>query len=109
MLANTHLCKINLANSILLALETLARDGFIITCVDRYNRKCYPIIARFIADYKEQVLITSIKKAQHCSICTVPPNEQENLTKKWEDRTHEHTQQQIHQQRLNKVEKSNYI
>ena len=62
MLANAHLCKINLANSILLALETLARDGFIITCADGYNRKCYPIIAGFMVDYEEQVLITSIKK-----------------------------------------------
>ena len=52
-----------------------------------------------MVDYEEQVLITGIKKAQHCSICTVPPHERENLMKQWDDRTHELTQQQIsHQQ-----------
>ena len=82
MLANVHLYKINLANSILLALEILIQDRFIITCVDRYNRKCYLIIVGFIVDYKEQVLIIGIKKAQYCSICIVLPNKRENLTKK---------------------------
>jgi hypothetical protein len=59
-----------------------------------------------MADYEEQVLITGIKKAQHCSICVVPPNERENLTKKWDDRTHEYTQQQIKRQCQNNVPKS---
>src|SRR5580692_8117173 len=52
-----------------------------------------------MTDYEEQVLITGIKKAQHCSVCTVPPHERENLTKQWYDRTHELTQQQIYRQR----------
>ena len=60
-----------------------------------------------MADYEEQVLITGIKKAQHCSICIVPPHERENLTKRWDDRTHEHTQRQIDRQRLDGVERSN--
>ena len=34
-----------------------------------------------MVDYEEQILITGIKKAQHCSICTVPPHERENFTK----------------------------
>jgi hypothetical protein len=34
-----------------------------------------------MADYEEQVLITGIKKTQHCSICTVPLYERKNLTK----------------------------
>src|SRR5277367_6246025 len=59
-----------------------------------------------MTDYEEQVLITGVKKAQHCSICIVPPHERENLTKKWDDRTHEHTQQQIRHQLLHRVEKS---
>ena len=81
------------------ALESLAKDGFLVKCADGHNRQCYPIIAGFMADYEEQVLITGIKKAQHCSICTVPPHERENLTKQWDDRTHELTQQQISYQR----------
>ena len=63
------------------ALESLAKDGFLVKCADGYNRQCYPIIAGFMVDYEEQVLITGIKKAQHCSICIVPPHERENLTK----------------------------
>ena len=68
-------------------------------CADGYYRQCYPIIAGFMTDYEEQVLITGIKKAQHCSVCTVPPHERENLIKQWDDRTHELTQQQIYRQR----------
>ena len=81
------------------ALESLAKDGFLVNCADGHNRQCYPIIAGFMADYEEQVLITGIKKAQYCSICTVPPHERENLTEQWEDRTYEFTQQQISHQR----------
>ena len=75
------------------ALEALAQDGFLVTCADGYTRRCYPIIAGFMADYEEQVLITGIKKAQHYSICIVLPHEQENLTKRWDNHTHEHIQQ----------------
>ena len=60
-----------------------------------------------MTDYEEQVLITGIKKAQHCSICLVPLHERENLTKTWNYRTHKHTQQQINSQLLHRVEKSN--
>jgi len=67
----------------------------------------FSLIAGFMADYEEQVLITGIKKAQHCSICVIPPHEQENLTKRWDDRTHEHTQWQIDCQHLDGVERSN--
>ena len=52
-----------------------------------------------MADYEEQVLIMRIKKAQQCSICTVPPHERENLTKRWDYQTHELTKQQISRQR----------
>ena len=40
------------------ALEALAQNGFLVTCADRHKRMCYPIIAGFMADYEEQVLIT---------------------------------------------------
>ena len=90
----------------MVALESLAQDGFAVTCADGHVRKCYPIIAGIMADYEEQVLITGIKKAQHCSICVVPPNERENLTKRWDDRTHEFTQQQIERQRRNNIPRS---
>ena len=75
------------------ALESLVKDSFLVKCIDGYNYQCYLIIAGFMADYEEQVLITGIKKAQHCSICTVPPHERENPTDQWDDWTHELTQQ----------------
>jgi hypothetical protein len=68
----TWVCKV---------LESLAKNSFLVKCADGYNHQCYLIVTRFIIDYEEQVLITGIKKAQHCSICTVPLHERENLIK----------------------------
>ncbi len=45
------------------ALEALARGGFLVTCTDGHRRMYYLIIAGFMANYEEQVLITGIKKA----------------------------------------------
>jgi hypothetical protein len=59
-----------------------------------------------MTDYEEQVLITGIKKAQHYSVCTMPPYERENLTKQWDNRTHELTQQQISRQRQTGIAKT---
>jgi hypothetical protein len=64
------------------ALESLAKDGVVVKCADGHQRLCYLIIIGFIADYEEQVLITGIKKAQHCSIYMVPLYERENLMKR---------------------------
>ena len=51
-------------------------------------QKCYPIIAGMSIDYKEQVVITSIKLDMQCSMCQVPPNKRENLCKKWPKKIH---------------------
>lgn len=67
-------------------------------CADGYTRHCYPIIAGFMVDYEEQVLITGVKSGRHCSICQVPPDERENLDKSWDLRTHEYTRAQIRAQ-----------
>lgn len=56
---------------------------------------CHPVIAGFMIDYEEQVLITGIKSGNHCSICQVPPDQREDLSGRWEPRTHESTQSQI--------------
>jgi hypothetical protein len=47
----------------MIALKSFAQDGFLITCANGHVRICYSIIAGIMADYKEQVLITGIKKA----------------------------------------------
>jgi hypothetical protein len=75
-------------NTIHLAIEKLGKEGFNVTCADGYVRLCYPIITRMTVNYEEQALITGVKSGQHCSICTVPSNERENLTKVWPARTH---------------------
>jgi hypothetical protein len=62
-----------------------------------------------MTNYEEQVLIMGIKKAQHCSICIVPPNERENLTKKWNNRTYELMQEQIAHQRQSGLAKTDDI
>ena len=77
------------------ALEDLTWAGFYVFCADGFYRQCHPIIAGFMVNYEEQVLITGIKSNNHCSICQVPPDKRENLHEKWELRTHESTQSQI--------------
>ena len=67
-------------------------------CADGFTRHCHPIIAGMMVDYKEQVLITSIKSNSHCSICQVPPNKREHLCQPWDMRTHESTRAQIRRQ-----------
>ena len=78
--------------------ESLAKDSFVVRYTDGHQCLYHLIIAGFMTDYEEQVLITGIKKAQHCNICTVPPYERENLTKRWDNRTHKLMQQQISRQ-----------
>jgi hypothetical protein len=38
-------------------LESLVKDGFVVRYADGHQHLCYPIIAWFMADYEEQVLI----------------------------------------------------
>ena len=37
------------------------KDGIKLVCADGYKRRCYPILAGLMVDYKEQILITCIK------------------------------------------------
>ena len=60
-----------------------------------------------MADYEEQVLITGVKSGRHCTICKVPPNERENLTRRWSTRTHADMQKQIATQRLDNINRTN--
>jgi hypothetical protein len=84
-----------------IAIKELSHKGFNVVCADGFVRKFYPIIAGMMVDYEEQALITGIKSGQHCSICKVPPNERETLTRQWDKRTHEDTQAMLHHIREN--------
>ena len=57
------------------------KDGIELVCADSYKRRCYPVLAGFMVDYKKQVLITGIKPNMQCSICHVPPKERELVTR----------------------------
>jgi hypothetical protein len=80
-------------NTIYLAIEKLGKEGFNVTYADGYVRLCYSIITRITINYKEQALITRVKSGQYYSICIVPSDKRENLTKVWLVRTHQSIQQ----------------
>ncbi len=58
-----------------------SKDGIELVCADGYKRRCYPVLAGLMVDYKEQVLITGIKANMQYSICHVPPKERELVTR----------------------------
>jgi hypothetical protein len=74
------------------------RNGLKIKCADGQYQNYFPIITGIMADYEEQVLLTSVKSRRHYTIYQVPPLEQENLQKRWPKRTHKYTQQLIARQ-----------
>ncbi|KAH5554034.1 hypothetical protein HBI26_235850 [Parastagonospora nodorum] len=51
-------------------LENAAKSGILLACADGQTRQYYPTICAILADYEEQVLLTSIKKNRHCTRCT---------------------------------------
>ncbi|KAH5528841.1 hypothetical protein HBI29_008080 [Parastagonospora nodorum] len=55
---------------LLLPLENTAKSGILLACADRRTRQCYLTICAILADYEEQVLLTSVKKNRHCTRCT---------------------------------------
>ncbi|KZV76152.1 hypothetical protein PENSPDRAFT_598761 [Peniophora sp. CONT] len=65
--------------TILEPLVAAGRDGVYMTCADGFNRRCYPLLAAYIADFPEQCLITCVK-ANRCSSCRVDPDKRGNLT-----------------------------
>ncbi|KAH5245152.1 hypothetical protein HBI72_183400 [Parastagonospora nodorum] len=51
-------------------LENAAKSRILLACADRRTRQCYPTICAILANYEEQVLLTSVKKNRHCTRCT---------------------------------------
>ena len=60
----------------MIALLEYLKNGIELVYIDGYKRRCYPVLASFIVDYEEQVLITSIKANIQCLICHVPPKKE---------------------------------
>ncbi|KAH5535320.1 hypothetical protein HBI27_173050 [Parastagonospora nodorum] len=69
-----HCCS--LSNT---ALENAAKSGILLACADGRIRQCYLTICAILADYEEQVLLTSVKKNRYCTRCTVAPDDREDL------------------------------
>ncbi|KAH4514159.1 hypothetical protein HBH89_033200 [Parastagonospora nodorum] len=51
---------------LLKTLENAAKSGILLACADRRIRQYYLTICAILADYEEQVLLTSIKKNRYC-------------------------------------------
>ncbi|KAH5711725.1 hypothetical protein HBI18_216050 [Parastagonospora nodorum] len=54
-------------NLLLKTLENAAKSRILLACADRRTRQYYLTICAILADYKEQVLLTSIKKNRYCT------------------------------------------
>ncbi|KAH4044325.1 hypothetical protein HBH49_217780 [Parastagonospora nodorum] len=52
-------------NPLLKTLENAAKSRILLACADRRTRQCYSTICAILANYEEQVLLTSIKKNRH--------------------------------------------
>lgn len=76
------------ANRIVLELEIAIIKRLKTTCADGEVQIYYPVIAEFIPNYEEQVVITNIKSGIQCPTCTVPANKHENLHKNLPLRTY---------------------
>ncbi|KAH4840524.1 hypothetical protein HBH75_238040 [Parastagonospora nodorum] len=55
---------------LLKTLENAAKSGILLACADGRTRQCYLTICAILADYEEQVLLTSVKKNRYCTRCT---------------------------------------
>ncbi|KAH5499519.1 hypothetical protein HBI29_162600 [Parastagonospora nodorum] len=47
--------------------QNAAKSRILLACADRRIRQCYLTICAILADYEEQVLLTSVKKNRHCT------------------------------------------
>ncbi|KAH5568098.1 hypothetical protein HBI26_163610 [Parastagonospora nodorum] len=52
---------------LLKTLENAAKSRILLACADGRIRQCYLTICAILADYEEQVLLTSIKKNRYCT------------------------------------------
>ncbi|KAG8730593.1 hypothetical protein FRC10_002580 [Ceratobasidium sp. 414] len=65
-----HTCM----ESVLEPLKVASRMGVEMSCADGGIRQVHPILAAYIADYKEQCLVTCVRE-NRCPVCWVPADE----------------------------------
>ncbi|KAH5386972.1 hypothetical protein HBI33_066590 [Parastagonospora nodorum] len=83
-----------ICDPLLKTLENVAKSGILLACADGRIRQCYPTICAILADYEEQVLLTSVKKNCYCMRCTVAPDDREDLCGSYPWRTEQFTRLQ---------------
>jgi hypothetical protein len=83
------------------------RKNVVIRCANERFRRCISLIASFICDYEEQMLIIDVKSEQHCIICRVSSKARKNLQDHWSLRTHKFMQEQIRRQQLEQLNSRN--
>jgi hypothetical protein len=83
------------------------RENVVIRCANKWSRRCILLIANFVCDYEEQMLIIDVKSEQHCIICRVSSKARKNLQDRWSLRTHKFMQEQIRRQQLEQLDSRN--
>ncbi|PPR02155.1 hypothetical protein CVT26_012116 [Gymnopilus dilepis] len=66
-------------------LERAGREGIVLASGDGALRRCYPILASYVGDYPEQILVGLVKNGR-CPICPAPPNALQDLSSVLEPR-----------------------
>ncbi|PPQ97936.1 hypothetical protein CVT26_002941 [Gymnopilus dilepis] len=59
-------------------LEQAGREGIVLASGDGALRRCYPILAAYVGDYPEQILVGLVKNGR-CPICPAPPDKLQDL------------------------------
>ncbi|KAG8773231.1 hypothetical protein FRC12_002651 [Ceratobasidium sp. 428] len=81
-----HVCM----ESILEPLKKLSLFGMDVLCADGGVRRVYPILAAYIADFPEQVLVACVRDSR-CPICWVPFQRRAELSVKYPRRDRRRT------------------
>jgi len=56
------------------ALEKASKEKVYLLYADSQDQHYFPLLAVFMADYKEQVTLIGIKSGRKCSICYIYTN-----------------------------------
>ncbi len=59
--------------------DCVQKKNVVIRCANEQFRRCISLIANFVCDYEEQMLIIDVKSEQHCIICRVLSKARKNL------------------------------
>ncbi|KAG9080612.1 hypothetical protein FRC06_006358 [Ceratobasidium sp. 370] len=68
--------------SILEPLKEASRQGVEMFCADGGIRRVHPILAAYLADYKDQTLVTCVRE-NRCPVCWVPSEERVDYNKQY--------------------------